>query len=191
MDILGGAVSLYTQPQLPRILQKPVGWIRFPSVPVQVLEEADVRRVMGVSACEGWRGEGAGIECEVGLPPVKREGQEGGLPRKSLRPQCGPEKISTRLLGSPRIEMHPPSPVSILSGPAVLPLPYSVRGWEQPWEGGSLGSLEAVSQPHSAALLSEIWALLSCGHHTLLKVYQESWFTLHQRPLQINAVKLL
>ena len=107
MDILGGAVSLSTPLQLPRILQKPVGWIRFPSVPVQVLQEADVRRVMGVRACEGWRGEGARIECEVGLPPVKREGQEGGLARKSLRPQCGPEKISARLLESPRIEMYP------------------------------------------------------------------------------------
>ena len=38
---------------------------------------------------------------------MKREGQEGGLARKSLRPQCGPEKISARLLESPRIEMYP------------------------------------------------------------------------------------
>ena len=135
MDILGGAVSLYTQPQLPRILQKPVGWIRFPSVPVQVLEEADVRRVMGVSACEGWR-EGAGIECEVCLPPVKREGPEGGLPRKSLRPRCGPEKISTRLLGSPRIEMHPPR---VLCLSWVAQLSYLCR--TQPEVGSNPGKV--------------------------------------------------
>lgn len=44
---------------------------------------------------------GAGIDCEVGLPPVKRRGRKEGCSRKSLRPQCSPEKISARLLRAP------------------------------------------------------------------------------------------